>query len=125
MPDLIRGSEGHQFTIGRTRIYAGPGLKGHRYPILAIKRPSDKKDRIVAEFKNSSSVEAFIAALAEAIDEATAIPIRAEDPPLSSDRQAALERFGFDTPPEPAELIERIQLLGQGKVTFVTEEEVA
>jgi len=123
MPDLIRGSEGHTFQIGLTHIYAGPRSERKGLPILAVQRPDDKKTRIVATFPNSTSCEVFIQYLMTAIDEATAIPVRAAAPEVTDDEQATVERFGFDTPPTPAEMVERIQLLGAGKVTFVTDDE--
>jgi len=58
MADLIRGSEGHTFNFGDLNIYAGPGLKGHKLPILAVRSRDDKKDQIVADFRNSTSARA-------------------------------------------------------------------
>jgi hypothetical protein len=88
MSEHIRGSVGRAFDIGKTHLYAGPGLKGHKLPILAVKRPEDAKEIIVADFKNSTSAERFIQALMKAIDEATI-------PELTPAELAEVKRFGI------------------------------
>ncbi len=88
MTERIRGSVGRAFQIGDMSLYAGPGLKGHLRPILALKRPRDKKEVIIADFKNSTSAEMFIEALMHAID-------GAQTPDLSPAERAEVKRFGI------------------------------
>ena len=88
MTARIRGSVGRAFQIGDMNLYAGPGLKGHRLPILALKRRGDKKEIIVADFRNSTSAEMFIEALMHAID-------GAQTPELTPEKLAKVERFGI------------------------------
>jgi hypothetical protein len=81
MTDHIKGSTGRLFNIGSTVVYAGPRDKApndrhlKRLPVLAVARPGDKELRIVTEFPNSTSAEAFIEALIAGLDEASVKPI--------------------------------------------------
>ena len=61
---------GFAFQIGGTNIYAGPRENGRGTPILAVSRGTEDP-LVVAEFRNSTTAEAFIEALRVGIDEAT------------------------------------------------------
>jgi hypothetical protein len=87
MSERVRGSVGRAFMIGGTHIFVGPGPKGTRLPVLAIKSVTDAKSSIVADFRNSTSAERFIEVLMATVSEAA--------PELSTAERAEVERFGI------------------------------
>jgi len=129
MVELIRGSEGHGFQLGpNLYLYAGPGQRGQKLPVLAIKGPRDKKDVVLADFRNSTAAARFINELQATLDSAASLRVGPAAPELTEEQAAEVARFGLDTPPTAEEEADRLRLIAAEMglaVDVVTDEAVA